>query len=120
MTTYHCPSCHSENLTQGDYPDTAKCKDCGYEFHERDVLIMNRIIYFSSSSVPGAIAIEHFWNALLAYQETNEKGNCFYYASDNLPTAKTELEAMGFKEVKILGLRDAEEMSPYLLKRRIG
>ena len=78
----------------------------------------NQVIYFCSSSVPGNIAIEHFWSALLAYQETNEYGNCFYYASDNLPTAKTELEAMGFKEVEILGLRDAEEMRPCIKRKR--
>ena len=79
---------------------------------------MKQIIYFSSASVPGAIAIEHFWNAVIAYQETNERGNCFYYASDNPTTAKTELEAMGFKEVDILGLRTAEEMKPYIKRKR--
>ncbi|HYW18101.1 MAG TPA: hypothetical protein VE956_02100 [Nodularia sp. (in: cyanobacteria)] len=78
----------------------------------------NQIIYFSSSSVPDNIPIEHFWNALLAYLETNEKGNCFYYASDNLPTAKGELKALGFKEVEILGLRDATEMKPCIKRKR--
>jgi hypothetical protein len=27
----------SENITSGDSPDTCKCRDCGHEFHERDV-----------------------------------------------------------------------------------
>lgn len=78
----------------------------------------NQVIYFCSASVPGNIPIEHFWNALLAYQETNEYGNCFYYASENLATAKGELEALGFSEVDILGLRDAEEMKPYIIRKR--
>jgi transposase-like protein len=42
-TKYCCPSCHSENITSGNRPDTCKCLDCGAEFHERDVYEINTV-----------------------------------------------------------------------------